>query len=147
MPNDIPLGLRIAIIDRAFKRRMDERARAMGLTAVQLRVLAEIDWRESEGAEEIHQNDLEQAERVSHPAMTGILQRLEQKGFIVCAPGRLDRRCKRVACTKKAVGVHRALEAQDREVLAELCAGLTPEEAEAFVSITDRIVRGLDLKN
>ena len=38
----MPLGLRIAIIDRAFRRKMDEWAEEIGITAVQLRVLGEV---------------------------------------------------------------------------------------------------------
>ena len=34
----MPLGLRIAIIDRVFRRKMDEWAEEIGITAVQLRV-------------------------------------------------------------------------------------------------------------
>ena len=35
----LPFGLKISIISRAFRKKMDEKACAMGLTAVQLRVL------------------------------------------------------------------------------------------------------------
>ena len=47
----MPLGLRIAIIDRAFRRKMDEWAEEIGITAVQLRVLGEVSLMEdkSEG--------------------------------------------------------------------------------------------------
>ena len=34
----LPFGLNISIISRAFRKKMDEKACAMGLTAVQLRV-------------------------------------------------------------------------------------------------------------
>ena len=42
----MPLGLRIAIIDRAFRRKMDEWAEEIGITAVQLRVLGEVSLME-----------------------------------------------------------------------------------------------------
>ena len=82
----MPFGLKIAIINRAFRRKLDEKAAAMGLTAVQLRVLGSVSRLEAAGRGEIHQNDLERLEHVSHPAMTKLLQRLESKGFIQCMP-------------------------------------------------------------
>ena len=68
---------------------MDEKASAMGLTSVQLRVLGSVSRLEAAGETEIHQNDLERIEHVTHPAMTKLLQRLEAKGLSsVCpAPG------------------------------------------------------------
>lgn len=38
----MPFGLKIAIINRAFRKKMDEKAAAMGLTSVQLRVLGSV---------------------------------------------------------------------------------------------------------
>ena len=73
----MPFGLKIAIINRAFRKKLDEKASALGLTSVQLRVLGSISRLEASGEVEIHQNDLEQIEHVTHPAMTKLLQRLE----------------------------------------------------------------------
>ena len=92
MPGMMPFGLKIAIINRAFRKRMDEKAADMGLTSVQLRVLGSISRLEASGETEVHQNDLERIEHVTHPAMTKLLQRLESKGFIQCVPSAKDRR-------------------------------------------------------
>ena len=70
MPGMMPFGLKIAIINRAFRKRMDEKAADMGLTSVQLRVLGSISRLEASGETEVHQNDLERIEHVTHPAMT-----------------------------------------------------------------------------
>lgn len=82
----MPFGLKIAIINRAFRKKLDEKAAALGLTAVQLRVLGSISRLEAAGETEIHQNDLERLEHVTHPAMTKLLQRLEAKGFVIASP-------------------------------------------------------------
>ena len=55
----MPFGLKIAIINRAFRKKLDEKASALGLTSVQLRVLGSISRLEASGEAEIHQNDLE----------------------------------------------------------------------------------------
>ena len=101
MPGAMPFGLKIAVINREFRKKMDEKAAAMGLTSVQLRVLGTISRLEAAGKEEIHQKDLEKIERVTHPAMTRLLQRLESKGFVRCVPSKQDRRFKAITCTDR----------------------------------------------
>ena len=55
METNIAPGLRFSILDREFKKKLEERANRMGLTAVQLRVLGELSRAESMGACEINQ--------------------------------------------------------------------------------------------
>ena len=141
----MPFGLKIAIINREFRRRMDEKAAGMGLTSVQLRVLGSVSRLEAAGREEIHQNDLERLEHVSHPAMTKMLQRLERKGFIRCVPSEADRRYKKITCTEQSVGIHKLILAQDAEVVTDLCRDFTEEQAERLMELIDLLVDRIDL--
>lgn len=147
MPDNMPFGLKIAIINRAFHRKMDEKASTMGLTSVQLRVLGSISRLEEAGETEIHQNDLERIEHVTHPAMTKLLQRLESKGFIQCVPGSHDRRYKKITCTAQSSGIHRKILAQDEEVFSALCRNLTQEQQQAFLQVADLILKEIDAES
>ena len=140
----MPFGLKIAIINRAFRKKLDEKAATMGLTAVQLRVLGSVSRLEAAGGEEIHQNDLERLEHVTHPAMTKLLQRLESKGFVCCVPSTKDRRYKKITCTEKSRGIHQVILAQDEEVLAELCRNFTQEQKQALFQMADMLLKNID---
>lgn len=140
----MPFGLKIAILNRAFRKKLDEKAADMGLTAVQLRVLGSVSRLEAAGRTEIHQNDLEQIECVTHPAMTKHLQKLEQKGFIRCDPSERDRRYKKVSCTQRSAGIHERILAHDREVFDELCAGLSEVEKRELNRLADLILKNID---
>ena len=140
----MPFGLKIAIINRAFRKKMDEKASTMGLTSVQLRVLGSVSRLEASGHTEIHQNDLERIEHVTHPAMTKLLQRLESKGFVRCVPSAQDRRYKKITCTEQSRGIHQVILAQDEEVLAELCKDFTQEQKETLLQITDMLLKNID---
>lgn len=144
MPGTMPFGLKIAIINRAFRKEMDEKASDMGLTSVQLRVLGSVSRLEAAGETEIHQNDLERIEHVTHPAMTKLLQRLEAKGFIQCVPSARDRRYKKITCTEKSRGIHNLILAQDAEVLSQLCAGFSQEEKETLLRLADKLLDRID---
>lgn len=140
----MPFGLKIAIINRAFRKKLDEKAAAMGLTSVQLRVLGSVSRLEASGAEEIHQNDLERLEHVTHPAMTKHLRSLESKGFIRCVSSRQDRRYKKIICTEQSKGIHRLILEQDEAVLEEFCRDFTPEQKAALQFLADRLVQNID---
>ena len=142
----MPFGLKIAIINRAFRKKMDEKASAMGLTSVQLRVLGSISRLEASGETEIHQNDLERIEHVTHPAMTKLLQRLESKGFIRCVPSAADRRYKKVTCTEQSAEIYKMILAQDEDVFKELCWNLTEEQKRDFIQLADMILKNIDSK-
>lgn len=140
----MPFGLKIAIINRAFRKKMDEKASAMDLTSVQLRVLGSVSRLEASGNTEIHQNDLERIEHVTHPAMTKLLQRLESKGFIRCVPSAKDRRYKKITCTERAIGIHKMILAQDEEVFSELCRNFTEEQKIDLLEMADMILKNID---
>ncbi len=140
----MPFGLKIAVISRTFGRKMDEKASAMGLTAVQLRVLASVSRLEAFGETEIHQNDLERIHYVTHPAMTKLLQRLESKGFIQCVPSEQDRRYKKITCTEKSTDIYKVILAYDDEVLSELCKSLTESQKETLLQLIDMILDNID---
>lgn len=140
----MPFGLKIAIINRAFRKKLDEKAAGMGLTAVQLRVLGSISRLEASGETEIHQNDLERIEHVTHPAMTKLLQRLESKGFINCVPSAMDRRYKKITCTEQSADIYKMILAQDEEVFGELCRTLSEEQKQEFMLLADMILKNID---
>lgn len=139
----MPFGLKIAIINRAFRKKLDEKAAAMGLTSVQLRVLGSISRLEAAGEAEIHQNDLERLEHVTHPAMTKHLSHLEHKGFIRCVPSAQDRRYKKITCTPQSAGIHQVILAHDREAFDELCRSFTPAQKEALLMLTDLLLQDI----
>lgn len=99
---------------------------------------------EASGVSEIHQNDLEQIEHVTHPAMTKLLQRLESKGFIQCVPSARDRRYKKITCTEQSAGIHNMILAQDEEVLSELCKDFTQEQKDELLKLADLILKTID---
>lgn len=140
----MPFGLKIAIISRVFRKKMDEKASAMGLTYVQLRVLGSVSRLEEAGWTEIHQNDLEEIEHVTHPAMTKLLQKLEKKGFVECVPSSIDRRYKKITSTEKSSGIHKMILAQDKEVFEDLCRNFTQEQKQALLQMTDILLKNID---
>ena len=131
------MGLRFSLLHRAFRRKLDDYLRERDLTGVQLGVLGQLARLEESNEGGINQRALETATHVTHPTMTEIIKRLEQKGFIVCTPNPADRRSKCIASTQKAYSLQQEIDQVDEEVYSWLCTGLSQEQKEQLASITD----------
>jgi DNA-binding MarR family transcriptional regulator len=143
MKYNYPPGVRLAILSKNFKRKLEERASEKGLTAVQLRVLGELRHLEISGMSEINQRDLENAVSVTHPTMTEIIKRLEKKGAVVCTVRSADKRYKKISSTPEYANIHIELEELDRLVFKELCEGLTDQQIEQFMQLTDVMIENV----
>jgi DNA-binding MarR family transcriptional regulator len=140
MQYDYPPGVRLAILNKTFKRKLEEQASEKGLTAVQLRVLGELRHLEVSGMSEINQRDLENAVSVTHPTMTEIIKRLEKKGAVVCTVSSADKRYKKISSAPEYSNIHTELEELDRLVFKELCEGLDDQQIEQFMQLTDVMI-------
>ena len=144
MPRLMPPGLRLALLSRAHRQRMDARLEKDDLTSAQLRVLGDLMELEDAGVPEINQRDLEKSVRVTHPTMTGLIHRLEAKGMVRTMPSPTDRRYKKIVSTEKARRFQQQVAIQDQRAFEELCQGLSPEDIAAFYRITDVMLANLD---
>jgi len=152
MEHNMAMGLRISLLDRAFKYEMDLRLKEHGLTGVQIGVLGQLIHLEDAGKKEINQRALEKAARVTHPTMTEILKRLERGGFIRCESSSSDKRSKNIFTTEKARGLRSQIIEIDREVSLWFCREMSEEQRKAFIEITDIMLKnacchGKDRKN
>ena len=115
-------GHSIRVLYWANDQAMNATLASMDLTASQGHILAFI-------AHSPHPpcpRDMEEAFQLSHPTVSGLLSRLEKKGFIRCTPDPADRRCKRVS-----------LDAKGRECLARMDATITASEAKLVRDFTE----------
>ena len=88
--------------------------------------------------------DIEAEFQLSHPTVSGLLQRLEQKGFIELRPDPEDRRCKRIYMLPKGEACHELMHSILLENERRLVKGFTPEEQEQFGSLLHRAIINMD---
>ena len=87
--------------------------------------------------------DLEEAFRLSHPTVSGLLSRLEKKGFIAITPDPADRRCKRVSLEVKGQECMAKMDATIAASEAKLVENFTEEEKQLFASFLHRAIHNL----
>lgn len=88
--------------------------------------------------------DVEEAFGLSHPTVSGLLARLEKKGFLELIPDEKDRRCKRIRVLPKGRECMDRLHAGICETEEKLVEGFTAQEQEIFFQFLDRAIRNLE---
>ena len=84
--------------------------------------------------------DIEAEFHLSHPTVSGLLSRLEQKGFIELRTDPQDRRCKRIYILPKGRECHELMHRTIRENERRIVEGFTPEEQEQFGALLHRAI-------
>ena len=112
---------------------------SMDLTAAQGHVMGYIAHREIPPCP----RDIEEAFHLSHPTVSGLLSRLEKKGFIEFRTDENDRRCKRIHILPKGMELE---ETMHKTILAtedQLVQGFTDEEKAQFRQFLIRAIQNM----
>ena len=112
----------------------------MELTASQGHIMAYLAHREQPPCP----RDIEAEFQLSHPTVSGILSRLEQKGFIEMRPDAQDRRCKRIYVLEKGSQLHETMHCTIRENEEKLVQNFSEEEKELFRSLLLKAIDNVD---
>ena len=87
--------------------------------------------------------DIESEFQLSHPTVSGLLSRMEQKGFIELRPDPDDRRCKRIYILPKGEQCHELMHQTIRANEKRIVEGFTPEEQELFGTLLQRAITNM----
>ena len=87
--------------------------------------------------------DIEEEFRLSHPTVSGLLSRLEKKGFIALDPDPADRRCKRIRVLPKGKECHELMHRTILENEQRLVSGFTTEEQVQFCAYLERAIQNM----
>lgn len=111
----------------------------MELTSAQGHIVGFITHREQPPCA----RDIEEAFQLSHATVSGLLSRLEKKGFIEFRSDEADRRCKRIHILPKAKELeqtmHRTIRANEERMVQDF----TEEEKQLFSQLLHRAIRNM----
>ena len=87
--------------------------------------------------------DIEEEFHLSHPTVSGLLARLEKKGFIEFFPDETDRRCKRIRLCSKGQQCIEILHQTISENERTMVQGFSEEEQALFLSLLNRAIHNM----
>ena len=132
-------GYFIRVLENCTQQAMNNALASMDLTAAQGHIMGFVTHR----SEPPCPKDIEEKFQLSHPTVSGILSRLEQKGFIEMRPDELDRRCKRIYVLPKGKECH---DRMHRVILSNeerMVQGFSEEEKKMFAQLLSRAIENM----
>ena len=134
-------GHYIRMLHSATDQAMTGALAAMDLTAAQGHIMGYITHRKQPPCP----RDIEEAFHLSHPTVSGLLSRLEKKGFIEFRPDEADRRCKRIHVLPKGLELEETMHNTMLAAEAALVKDFTDEEKEQFARLLNRAIHNVGM--
>ena len=134
------LGFLLHDASRLMRKRFDRRARTLGLTRAQWRVLSQLRRREG-----INQSALADILEIENITMGRHIDRLEDAGWVERRPDPEDRRAWRLYLAEKVQPILDEMRVLSDETREEALAGLSPDQRDilidGLVTIKDNLLR------
>jgi len=115
---------------RLVHRPYDQRMKPLGITQAQWRVLASLSFKDG-----ITQSELADSIEHSTVALGGLLDRLEENGWIARRPVPEDRRAKKVYLMAKAEDVIGVMRGVADDMTEGLLAGISPSDTDRLIAL------------
>ena len=132
-------GFLVRVLHWCTHQSMDNALETMDLTAAQGHIMAYLAHAQQPPCP----RDLEAEFHLTHPTVSGLLSRLEQKGFLQLRTDPEDRRCKRIYVLEKGMQCHEVMHRTIQENERRMTEGFTPEEKEVFSDLLQRAIRNM----
>ena len=129
-------GHLIRILHWCTDQTMTDALNKLNLTAAQGRLMAFVVHR---GEQPTYAKDVEAELHLTHPTVSGLLSRLEQKGFVEGFGDPADRRVKLVRITAAGEACCRQAERNMEQTEANLLSGLTETERSIFLTLLKKV--------
>lgn len=140
------LGFKIKIISKLLTQNMNNSITSLDLTSSQARVLGYLCY-QTQRQEKTYPRDIERHFRFTHPTVSGLLQRLEAKGYLSSEPSTEDRRCKQILVTKRALEANQQVLDQLAASEQRLVSDMSRAEIIQLQSFLDRMIQNLSASN
>lgn len=123
---------------RLVHRTYDQRMKPLGITQAQWRVLASLSFRNG-----VTQSELAESIEYGTVALSGLLDRLEENGWIARRPDPDDRRAKKVYLMAKAEDVIGIMRRVADDMTKGLLAGIRPHDIEHLIKLMNVLKHNL----
>jgi len=133
----MPIGFMIKQINTIYEKELNNLLKSVGITASQCAVL---DYLFRSDEEAVNQRDIEKALSLRNPTVTGLIKRLEEKGYLLSVPSARDKRCKNIYLTEKAYDIQRRMEANRKKIDKKFILGMNKKERAALERMLEKVL-------
>lgn len=139
------IGYTINYCSRLLKNRLNKELEVEGITASQFATLKDIEMNSYKDGIEVGVTAVEISERLDmdKPTLSGIINRLVDKKYVVKQPNPSDKRSFILKLTEESKTKLLHLEIISNLVISKAIEGLTKEEMEEFKHIISKIIKNM----
>lgn len=137
---DLPIGFYFRRINQAIEKIVNRKSKSMDLTKSQCDLLSYLYKNRNQ---KIIQRDIEHYFHISNPTVTGILNRLSQKGYIERVKSEDDRRVHYIQITQKTNDLCSCFLTQKEMIDKMLTQGLDNQEKIVLKDLLSRVLDNL----
>lgn len=136
-----PVGYRVKTLNNLLKRNVDKHFGPQHdkATMMQAWIIGFVQMRKDQG-EDTFQRDIEEEFSINRSTASEMLKLMSKRGMIERVPVSYDARLKKIVLTKKSQTFHDWINQTMKELHAQLVEGLSQEEINAFITITDKLI-------
>lgn len=125
------------ILNTAIERILNQEMAELDITYTQATVIGFLNMNQSM---DICQKDIEHGLGLTHPTMSSILNRLEEKKLIITEPLQSDRRYKKIILTDKSADMIYAINDKIEKISDQLFHGLEEKEKEQLAYTVRKLI-------
>lgn len=134
-PNTNEFGLLLFGTARAWRTKLDRRLRPLGLSQGKWRTLIHL----SQGGDKLTQKEIAERMGIEEPTLAGLLDRLQDGGWIVRRESPNDRRCKIVHLQPRSKAVLEEIFNTAHGLRHELISDIPPDDLEVCIRVLTQI--------
>ena len=134
-PNINELGLVLFGTARAWRTRLDQRLRPLGLSQGKWRTLIHL----SQGGNKLTQKEIAERMGIEGATLAGLLDRLQEDGWIERRGSAADRRCKTVHLQRRSKAVLDKIFNTAHDLRAQLIEDISNRDLETCIRVLTRI--------
>lgn len=128
-------------IQVTIEKKMNEILKAYDLTMSQEKILRYIRMNPDR---KVSQKEIEEFYHISNPTVTGLINRLEQKGFIQRSTCSKDKRIHYISQTEKAQELSKTIHDYFKTLEAKMLEGFDEEEKEQLFTLLVKVIHNLE---
>lgn len=139
LKREYKIGLMVKKIHTVFETETNKELQKLNLTRSQLEILIFIKFQIKRNIE-VNQIDIEKEFNLKNPTVTGILNRLEEKGYIKRVPSSKNARFKKIVITDNVYDILEKANKKGQVMEEKIKECLTEQEQEDLTKILEKII-------
>lgn len=125
------------ILNTAIERILNQEMAELDITYTQANVLGFLNLNRSR---EICQKDIEHVLGLTHPTVSSVLNRLEEKKMIATEPLQSDRRYKKIILTEKSSGMESVMKEKIAKITDQVFSGFSEDEIDQISRMVKKLI-------